>query len=69
MSIVEKPQMEQILNKRVVKKTRRKYYFEYLFKQKGHLVEDASWETKAGIWKHGHTMQELMDKMLILRGG
>jgi hypothetical protein len=69
MPVPEKPQMEQILNKRVGKKTRRKDYFEYLVKQKGHLVEDASWETEAGIWKHGHTVQELMDRMLILRGG
>jgi len=53
MPVVEKPQMEQILNKRVGKKTTRKYYFEYLFKQKGHLVEDASWEREEEIQKHG----------------
>jgi hypothetical protein len=54
--------MEQILDKRVGKKTRRKEYFEYLVKWKGHPVEDASWETKAEILKHGQTMQELMDR-------
>jgi hypothetical protein len=32
MLIVEKPQMECILDKRVGKKTRRKEYFEYLVK-------------------------------------
>jgi hypothetical protein len=49
MPVAEKPQMEQILNKRVGKKTRRKEYFEYLVKWKGHPVEDASWETEAKI--------------------
>jgi hypothetical protein len=47
MLVAENPQMEQILNKQVGKKTRRKEYFEYLVKWKGHLVEDASKETKA----------------------
>jgi hypothetical protein len=42
MPIAEKPQMENILNKRVSKKTRRKEYYEYLVKWKGHPVEDAS---------------------------
>jgi hypothetical protein len=49
MSMVEKPQMERILDKRVSKKTRRKEYFEYLVKWKNHPVEDASWETEAKI--------------------
>jgi hypothetical protein len=42
MPVAEKPQMEKILDKRVGKKTRRKEYFEYLVKWKGHPVEDAS---------------------------
>jgi hypothetical protein len=46
----------------VGKKTRRKEYFEYLVKWKGHPVKDASWETKVEIQKHGHTVQELMDR-------
>jgi hypothetical protein len=49
----KKPQMESILDKRVSKRTRRKEYFEYLVKWKGHLVEDASWENEAEIQKHG----------------
>ena len=56
MPVAEKPQMECILDKRVRKKTRRKQYFEYLFKWKNHPVEDASWETEAKIMKHGHTV-------------
>jgi hypothetical protein len=42
MPVVEKPQMESILDKRVSKRTRRREYFEYLVKWKGHPVEDAS---------------------------
>ena len=42
MPVAEKPQMESILDKRIGKKTRRKEYFEYLVKWKGHPVEDAN---------------------------
>jgi hypothetical protein len=38
MPIVENPQMECILDKRVSKKTKRKKYFEYLVKWKGHII-------------------------------
>jgi hypothetical protein len=62
LPVAQKPQMECILDKRVGKKTRRKQYFEYLVKWKNHPVEDASWETEAVIQKHGHTVQELMDR-------
>jgi hypothetical protein len=62
MPVVEKPQMECILDKRANKKTRRKEYFEYLVKWKNHPVEDASWENEAEIQKHGQTMRELMDR-------
>jgi hypothetical protein len=61
MPIAEKPQMESIIDKRISKKTRRKVYFEYLVKWKGHPVEDVSWEDEATIQKHGQTMQELMN--------
>jgi hypothetical protein len=53
MPVAEKPQMERILDKRVGKRTRRKEYFEYLVKWKGHPVEDVSWENEAEIQKHG----------------
>ena len=62
MSIAEKPQMENIMDKRVSNKTWRKEYFEYLVKWKRHPVEDASWEDEAEIHRHGQTMQELMNR-------
>jgi hypothetical protein len=39
MPVAEKPQMESILYKRINKRTKRKEYFEYLVKWKGHPVE------------------------------
>jgi hypothetical protein len=62
MPVAEKPQMESILDKRVSKRTRRREYFEYLVKWKGHLVEYSRWENEAEIQKHRQTMQELMDR-------
>jgi hypothetical protein len=62
MPVFEKPKMESILDKRISKRTRRKVYFEYLVKWKGHPVEDASWENEAEIQKHGQTVQELMNR-------
>jgi hypothetical protein len=62
MPVAEKPQMEHILDKRVIKKTRRMQYFEYLVKWKGHPVEYASWENEVEIQKKGQTMRELMDR-------
>jgi hypothetical protein len=62
MPIAEKPHMENILDKRISKRTRRKEYFEYLVKWKGHPVEDSSWENQAEIQKNGQTVQELMNR-------
>jgi hypothetical protein len=36
MPVAEKPQMEKFVDQRIDKKTRRKTYFEYLVKWKGH---------------------------------
>jgi hypothetical protein len=60
MLVAEKPQMESIIDKRVSRKTKRKEYFEYLVKWKGHPTEYASWEDEAKIQKHGQTVQEVM---------
>ena len=42
LPIEEKPQTEKIIDQRIEKKTRRKTYFEYLVKWKGHLIEDVT---------------------------
>jgi hypothetical protein len=54
--------MEKIVDQRIGKKTKRKTYFEYLVKWKGHPIDDSSWENKAAIHKNGKPVQELMDK-------
>jgi hypothetical protein len=61
MPVAEKTHMEKIVDQRIRKKTRRKTYFEYLVKWKGHPIEDASWENEVDIQKHGKSVQELMD--------
>jgi hypothetical protein len=62
MPITEKPQIENILDQKIDKRTIRKMYYEYLIKWKDHLEENVSWIIKADIQKHGKTRQELMDK-------
>jgi hypothetical protein len=62
MPIPEKPQIEKIVDQRICKKTKRKTYFEYLVKWKGHPIEDVSRESEVDIQKHGKSIQELMDK-------
>jgi hypothetical protein len=62
MPVAEKPQMEKIIDQRIGKNTRRKTYFEYFIKWKGHPIEDVSWENEADIQKYGKSVQELMDR-------
>jgi hypothetical protein len=52
MPVAEKPQMARIVDTRASRKTRRKEYFEFLVKWKGHPVEYASWEDEEEIHKH-----------------
>jgi hypothetical protein len=52
MHVSEKPQMESIIDKRIIRRTRRKEFFEYLVKWKGHLDEDASWDDESAIERH-----------------
>jgi hypothetical protein len=62
MPTTEKLQIENILDQRIAKRTRRKVYYEYLVKWKDHPIEDASWLTEADIQKHGKEVEELMDR-------
>jgi hypothetical protein len=54
--------MERIIDQRLRRKTRRKKYFEYLIKWKGHPIEYASWESEAKIQKKVQTLQELVNR-------
>lgn len=54
--------MENIVDQRLRKKTRRKTYFEYFFKWKGQRIEDSSWESEEDIQRHGEIVQEFMDR-------
>jgi hypothetical protein len=54
--------MEKIFDQRIGKKTKRKTYFEYLVKWKGHPIKDVSWENETAIQKHGKSVKELMDR-------
>jgi hypothetical protein len=49
MPIEEKPQVGNILDQRISKRTTRKVYYEYLIKWKNHPTEDGSWKTEAEI--------------------
>jgi hypothetical protein len=62
MPIEENPHMEEIIDQRIGKKTRRKTYFEYLVKWKGNPIKYASWVNEANIQKHGKSVQEIMDR-------
>jgi hypothetical protein len=62
MHIARKPQMENIIDHRIGKKTQRKTYLVYLVNWKGHPIEDSNWESEADIYKHGKSVQELMDR-------
>jgi hypothetical protein len=61
MPIAKKPHIEKILDQRIAKKTKIKFYYEYLVKWKDHPTEDASWITETDIQKHGKRVEELMD--------
>ncbi len=60
--VMQKLEMEKILDIRVLNKTRGHEYHEYLIKWKNQLVEDATWMTEAVIHKNGGTVEELMNR-------
>jgi hypothetical protein len=62
MHVEKKSLIEKIIDHRTGKKTRRKNYFEYLVKWKGHTIEDVSWVNEVDIHKNEKSMQELMDR-------
>jgi len=54
--------VEKILDKKIVKKTRRQDYYEYLAKWKEIPDEDVTWMSAAEIQKHGKSVEDLMDR-------
>jgi hypothetical protein len=54
-------QMEKILDKRIVKKTKKHDYYEYLIKWKDLITIDVTWMTSTEIQKHGKQFEYLMD--------
>jgi hypothetical protein len=62
MPIAENMQMEELIDQRIGKNTRRKTYFEYLVKWKGHPIEHDNWVNETNIQKHGKSFQELMER-------
>ena len=55
-------QMEKILGQKIVKRTKKKNYYEYLVKWKDLPAEDATWMSAAEIQKHGKQVDDLMDR-------
>jgi hypothetical protein len=45
--------MDKIIDHRIGKRTRRKNYFEYLVKWKGHPEEDTNWVSEENILNKG----------------
>ena len=52
-------EVESLLEIKVLKETRRKTYYKYLFKWKNKLVEDATWLTKTNLIKMGLKVEDL----------
>jgi hypothetical protein len=48
--------MENIVDQRIGNRTKRKNYFEYLVKWKGHPIEDSSWVNEENIQNHGKSV-------------
>jgi len=62
MPYVQPPEIEGILETQVVRRTRRKKYFQYLVKWKNRPIEDSSWLDARQIERIGTTVAELMNR-------
>jgi hypothetical protein len=62
LPIEKQLQMEKILHKKIVKRTRKHDYYEYLVKWKNLPIKDATLMTAPEIQKHGEQVEDLIDK-------
>jgi hypothetical protein len=58
-------EIEAVLDKKVLRKTKGKEYFQYLVKWKGRPTEDATWMTTTEISKYGADLEDLMNSYFL----
>ena len=56
----EQPQIESILDKKILRNTRNKTFFQYLVKWKNHPTKDVPWVTDQEISKYNVHREDLM---------
>ena len=56
----EQPHIEAILDKKILKKTRNKTFFQYLIKWKNKPTEDVPWMAEKEISKYNVYLEDLM---------
>jgi len=66
MPYVQPPEIESILETQVVRRTRRKNYFQYQVRWKNRPIEDSSWLDARQIERTGTSVEELMNRSHVL---
>ena len=61
----EQLHIEAILDKRILRKTTNKTFFQYLVKWKDHPTEDAAWMTEQEISKYDVQPKDLMENYFL----
>ena len=62
MPVAQPLEVEAILGTKVVKRTRKKDYLEYLVKWKKRPIEDSTWMSVAELEAKGFTVADLMNR-------
>ena len=61
----EQPQIEAILDKRILRKIGNKTFFQYIVKWRNHPTKDADWMTEKEISKYNVLLEDLMKKYFL----